>query len=325
MTRYGDPDLAARLRQRVKLPVIAGPMFLVSGPDLVIGCSKAGVVGSFPTLNARTVDVLDEWLARMTHELATPDAAPYAANLIVHPTNNRLKEDLALVVKHRAPVVIASVGNPGSVIAEVKAYGGLVLSDVASLKHARRAAEAGVDGLILLTGGAGGNTGWLNPFAFLTAVRGFFDGPVILAGAISNGRLIHVAEELGADFAYIGTNFIATKESLANDHYRQMLIDSTADDIVLTAEVTGIPANMLRKSLEGSGFKPAAKHDGFNLLKEIETLKAWRDIWSAGHGVGDIRNVESVHNLVARMSRDYRSAIADSHARTARRVAAANA
>ena len=260
----GDPNLAVQLRTQLKLPVLVGPMFLVSGPDLVIACSQAGVAGSFPTLNARSTAILDQWLARITAELQ-PDAAPYAANLIVHPTNTRLAEDVDLVVKHKSPLVIASVGHPGRVVAAVKSYGGLVFSDVASLKHAQRAAETGVDGLILLCGGSGGNTGWLNPFAFVTAVRKFFAGPLVLAGAISNGRLIHVAEELGADFAYVGTPFIAATESMAADDYRQMLIDSNADDIQLTAEVTGLPANMLRKSLERSGFRPEPKHDGFNL------------------------------------------------------------
>jgi nitronate monooxygenase len=315
--KIGAPDLAQRLRRRLKLPVIAGPMFLVSGPDLVIASSRAGVIGSFPTLNARTVEILDEWLGRINAALAAPNVAPYAVNLIVHPTNTRLAEDVALVVKHKSPMVIASVGNPTPVIRQVKGYGGLVFSDVASLKHARRATEAGVDGLILLCGGAGGNTGWLNPFAFVTAVRTFFAGPLVLAGAISNGHLIHVAEELGADFAYIGTSFIAAKESMASDSYREMLIDSSADDIQLTTEVTGIPANMLRKSLERTGFKPSDKHDGFNLLKEIQTLKAWRDIWSAGHGVGDIEQMESTADLVTRLSRDYQAAIVRSRKRTA--------
>lgn len=318
--KLGDPELAHRLRQRLRVPVIAGPMFLVSGPDLVIACSKAGVVGSFPTLNARTTDILDQWLGQIAETLAAGDFAPYAANLIVHPTNTRLAEDVALVVKHRSPLAIASVGNPGPVIAAVKGYGGVVFADVASLKHARRAAEAGVDGLILLCGGAGGNTGWLNPFAFVTAVREFFAGPIALAGAISNGRLIHVAEELGADFAYVGTTFIVAQESMAGDAYREMLIESTADDIQLTAEITGIPANMLRKSIERSGFKPSPKHDGFSLIKEIETLKAWRDVWSAGQGVGDIDRVETVTDLVARLSLDYRAAIEASHRRSARGV-----
>lgn len=316
----GDRNLASKLRTQFHLPVMVGPMFLVSGPELVIACSQAGVAGSFPTLNARTTDILDQWLTRITAELK-PGHAPYAANLIVHPTNTRLTDDVALVVKHRSPLVIASVGNPGSVVAAVKGYGGLVFSDVASLKHARRAAESGVDGLILLCGGSGGNTGWLNPFAFLTAVRKFFAGPIVLAGAISNGHLIHVAEELGADFAYIGTPFIAATESMAADDYRQMLVDSTADDIQLTAEVTGIPANMLRKSLERSGFKPGPKHDSFNLLKEIETLKAWRDIWSAGQGVGDVEHVETTASLVGRMTRDYDTARAASRQRVADRSA----
>lgn len=185
-----------------------------------------------------------------------------------------------------------------------------MFSDVASLKHARRAAEIGVDGLILLCAGAGGNTGWLNPFAFVGAVRAFFDGPLVLAGAISRGRFIHVAEELGADFAYLGTNFIATRESMASDAYRAMLVESSADDIVLTAEVTGIPANMLRKSLDRAGFKPHTKGEsaGFSLMKEIEALTAWRDIWSAGQGVGDVTATESVDELVARFRADYDAA-----------------
>jgi len=276
-----DSSLAAKLRAKLTSPVLAGPMFLVSGTELVIACCQAGVAGSFATLNARTTEILDQWLDRIAAEV-TSGAAPYAANLIVHPTNTRLAEDVDLVVKHESPLVIASVGNPERVIAAVKGYGGLVFSDVASLKHARRAAESGVDGLILLCGGSGGHTGWLNPFAFVTAVRKFFAGPLVLAGAISNGHLIHVAEELGADFAYVGTPFIAATESMAGDDYRQMLIDSNADDIQLTAEVTSLPAKMRRKSLERSGFKPAAEHDGFNPMKGTETLRAWRDIWSAG-------------------------------------------
>ena len=318
----GDSSLATKLRAKLRLPVLAGPMFLVSGPELVIACCRAGVAGSFPTLNARTTEILDQWLGRIAAEV-TSGAAPYAANLIVHPTNTRLAEDVDLVVKHRSPLVIASVGNPERVIAAIKGYGGLVFSDVASLKHARRAAEAGVDGLILLCSGSGGNTGWLNPFAFVTAVRKFFAGPLVLAGSISNGRLIHVAEELGADFVYVGTPFIAATESMAVDDYRQMLIDSNADDIQLTAEVTGIPANMLRKSLERTGFKPGPKHEGFNLLKEIETMKAWKDIWSAGQGVGDVERVEPAAGVVDRMMQDYSLARTASQQRLASRLASA--
>lgn len=314
-TRMGSSELAAALRAKLEVPVLAGPMFLISGPDLVIACSRAGVVGSFPTLNARTPAILDEWLARMAAE--TAGAAPFAANLIVHHTNTRVEEDLEVVANHRVPLVISSVGNPSGVVAKVHAYGGLVLADVASLKHARRAAEAGVDGLILLCAGAGGNTGWLSPFAFVGAVREFFDGPVVLAGALSRGRYIHAAEQIGADLAYVGTSFIATRESLASDQYRRMLVASSADDVILTDAVTGIPANMLRPSLERAGFKSGHKPEGFNLLKEIEVLKAWRDIWSAGHGVGDVTDVESVGDLVGRLKRDYELARADARAQAA--------
>ena len=311
-TRLGNPELAGALRSQLQVPVIAGPMFLISGPELVIACSKAGVVGSFPTLNARTTEILDEWLTRMTAE--TAGSAPFAANLIVHKTNTRIEEDLDLVAKHRVPIVISSVGNPSGVIAKVHAYGGRVFCDVASLKHARRAAEAGVDGLILLCAGSGGNTGWLNPFAFVGAVREFFDGPVVLAGAMTRGRYIHAAEQIGADMAYIGTSFIATRESMANERYREMLIASSADDVLLTDQVTGIPANMLRHSLEKAGFTAGKKPDGFNLLHEIETLKAWRDIWSAGHGVGDVSAVESVADLVGRLKSEYEAALSGARA-----------
>ncbi len=308
-TQFGSRALATRFASQLQLPAIAGPMFLISGPDLVIGCCNAGVVGSFPSLNARTTELLDQWLTRIAAETAGPGSAPYAVNLIVHSSNTRLEEDLALVEKHKSPVVIASVGSPAGVVARVHAYGGVVFSDVASLKHARRAVEVGVDGLILLCAGSGGNTGWLSPFAFVGAVREFFDGPIVLAGAISRGRYIHAAQEMGADLAYIGTSFIATRESQASDQYRDMLIAANADDIILTAEITGIPANMLRQSLEGAGLKSGGKHEGgFNLLKEMNALKAWRDIWSAGHGVGDVQAVESVADLVRRLQLDYQAA-----------------
>lgn len=301
--RFGNSGLAASLRSSLSIPVIAGPMFLISGPDLVIACSRAGVIGSFPTLNARTPEILDQWLEQITAE--TAGHAPFAANLIVHSSNTRIEEDLALVASHKVPIVISSVGNPSGVVAQVHAYGGKVLADVASLKHARRSAEAGVDGLILLCAGAGGNTGWLNPFAFVGAVREFFDGPIVLAGAISRGRYIHTAEHMGADFAYVGTSFIATRESLASELYQNMLIASSADDIILTDKVTGIPANMLRQSLANASHQSAEQADGFNLLKEISALKAWRDIWSAGHGVGDVLSVETVEELVGRLKQDY--------------------
>ncbi|MCC5858966.1 MAG: nitronate monooxygenase [Ectothiorhodospiraceae bacterium] len=308
MARYGSKALAQELRARLRVPVVVGPMFLVSGPELVIGCSRAGVIGSFPTLNARTTGILDTWLSEIRTALAqAPSAAPYAANLIVHSSNARLMDDVDLVVHHKVEIVIASVGNPASVIPAIKGYGGIVFSDVASIKHAQRAAEAGVDGLILLCAGSGGNTGWLNPFGFLAEVRAFFDGPVVLAGAISNGHLVNAAEKAGADFAYMGTSFIATHESMASAEYQQMLLESNADDVKLTTEVTGIPSNMLRKSLERVGFKPDKAHAdaGFSIERELQAFKAWKDIWSAGHGVGGVQNIESTADLVERLRKEY--------------------
>lgn len=303
----GDAQLAARLREGLAVPVIAAPMFLVSGPDLVIACRREGVIGSFPTINARTPAILDEWLGQIA--AATTDSRiPFAANLIVHSTNERLEEDLAIVYRHRAPMVISSVGSPAKVVAAVHAYGGIVLADVATLKHARRCLEAGVDGLILLCAGAGGNTGWINPFAFLAEVRRIFAGPVVVAGGITAGRQIRALELLGADFAYVGTRFIATRESMASDGYRDMLVSSTADDILLTDRVTGIPANMLRPSIEQAGFDLNHKHEGssgFSLMKELTTLRAWRDVWSAGHGVGGVDRVTSVADLVEELRAGY--------------------
>lgn len=304
--RFGDPTLASRMRENLALPVIAAPMFLVSGPDLVIAAARAGIIGAIPALNQRTTEGFEIWLEQIKHATA---GAAYAVNLIVHDSNSRLEADLDVTVSHGAPLIIASIGNPGPVVERVRAYGGRVFSDVASVRHARRAAEAGVDGLILLCAGAGGNTGWLSPFAFVAEVRKFWDGPLALAGAISRGSYVHLAEEMGADFAFVGTPFIAARESLAPDAYRSMLVESGADDIVLTAEVTGIPANMLRRSLERSGYVPKKGAPArFDLSAEIETLRAWRDIWSAGHGVGDVNAIESLDDIVARFSTDYHQA-----------------
>jgi len=305
MMRLGDRTLAARLRDGLAVPVIAAPMFLVSGPELMIACRRAGVIGSFPTVNARTPAILDAWLA----QIVAAGGVQFAANLIVHQSNGRFAEDFDVVCRHRVPVAIASVGNPARVVDGVHAYGGIVLADVASLKHARRAAESGVDGLILLCAGAGGNTGWLNPFAFVAAVREFFDGPVVLAGGITEGRQIRAAEVLGADLAYIGTRFIAAPETMAADAYREMLVAANADDVVLTDAVTGIPANLLRPSLERVGFDIEKERGkaagGFNLLKEESTMRAWRDIWSAGHGVGATKKIESVAEIVAALKAGY--------------------
>jgi nitronate monooxygenase len=305
--RHGHAALRANLRKGLAVPVIAAPMFLVSGPEHVMACCRAGIIGTFPTINARTTDILDQWLGRMAEGHA-PGAARHAANLIVHKSNARIDEDLALVVRHKVPLVISSVGSPARVVEGVHGYGGLVLADVATLKHARRAAETGVDGLILLTAGCGGNTGWLNPFGFAAAVREFWDGPLVVAGAIGNGRQIRALEVLDVDLAYVGTRVIAASESMAGEAYRELLIGASIDDIFLTDAITGIPANFLRSSLERAGFDTKARHakpEAFNLDKET---RAWRDVWSAGHGVGAVKKVQTVAEIVAELSREYASA-----------------
>lgn len=298
----------ATIRRRLRLPVIAAPMFLVSGPEMVVACCRAGIIGSFPTVNARTPQILDEWLTRITSELKDePDAPPPAANLIVHRSNPRLAEDLAVVVRHRLPMVIASVGDPGSVLSQVHDYGGVVFTDVASERHARRAAEAGVDGLILLCAGAGGNTGWLSPFSFVAAVRRFFSGPLAVAGGISDGRSIRAVEELGADLSYLGTRFIAARESMASEEYRDMLIRSGPDDILLTKSVTGIPANFLRPSLEKAGIDVEGRTAPakFDVIRDLDALKAWKHIWSAGHSVIGVERVQTVAEIVAELEAEY--------------------
>ncbi len=303
-----DSDLRA-WRESMRLPVIAAPMFLVSGPELVIACCKAGVIGSFPTVNARTPEDLEAWLTRIDAELAeAPGSAPPAANLVVHRTNPRRDDDLAIVVAHQVPLVIASVGSPAAVVEPIHDYGGLVLADVASLKHARQAIEVGVDGLILLCAGAGGNTGWLNPFAFVPEVREFYDGPLVVAGCIGDGRAIRAIETIGADFAYIGTRFIAASESQASDENRQMLIESGADDIELTDAVTGIDANFMRRSLELSGYSKSHDGEGFDVVKETSAMKAWKDVWSAGQGVGRTKGVATAAEIVAELESGYCSA-----------------
>ncbi|MET0656558.1 MAG: nitronate monooxygenase, partial [Steroidobacteraceae bacterium] len=297
-----------RLRKiiaELRLPAIAAPMFLVSGARLVVAACRAGIIGAFPTAYARTTQMLDDWLRTITTELANDaisgrPCAPWAANLIVHPTNSRVDADLDLLVKYRAPLVVASVGNPARIVERVHGYGGVVLSDIATLAHARKAADSGVDGLILLCGGAGGHTGALNPFAFVPAVRQFFDKPIILAGSISNGSSIRAALALGADLAYIGTRLIATLESDASDAYRDLVVASCADDIVLTSEVSGLPANWLRGSLDRLGLAGIQQQRSSSFSADAN-FKAWRDVWAAGHGVGATTHISAVADVVAEL------------------------
>lgn len=298
-------DLRAEKR-RLSVPVIAAPMLLVSGPELVSATCSAGVMGSLPSLNARTSDEFDGWLTTMETALAGTDAAPFAINLIVREAD-RFAADLAVIEAHRVPIVITSVGHPGAVADRVHAYGGVVLHDVATIRHAEKAIAAGVDGLILLTAGAGGHTGHANPFAFVRDVRSFWKGIVAVAGGISDGHGVRAAEALGADFAYMGTRFAATAESRAHPDYKQLLIDQTMADVLTTDRISGLPASFLRGSISRAGLNP----DGLPPIKAKfqpdlpDGIRAWRDIWSGGHGTGLIRDAPPVAELVRRLAADY--------------------
>ncbi len=310
----------AIFKHNMSVPVIAAPMFLVSGPELVIGACQAGVAGTFPALNARPQTLLGEWLARINGELALyrrdhphKPCAPYGVNLIVHKSNARLREDLACVVEHRVPFIISSLGHPGAVVEAVREYGGLVFSDVIHAYHARKAIQAGVDGIIAVAGGAGGHAGTQNPFSLMREIREFWQGPLVLGGAISDGAGVRAAEIAGADFAYLGTRFIATQESLASDAYKKMLVDCHASDIVYTDAVSGTNANFLWPSMEKAGFSRdmLVAGAGKEKLHEVgDENRAWRDLWSAGHGIGTIHDAPPVAELVARLAGEYRAACA---------------
>ena len=277
-----------------KVPVVAAPMFLVSGIELVVAAANAGIVGSFPTLNARTPGLLDAWLAEIK-DRTRGTSGLFAANLILHPSNGRRDDDLDIVINHRVHWVITSVGSPVNVVERVHAYGGQVLADVATVRHARKAIQAGVDMLVLLTAGAGGNTGWINPFAFIEEVRSFWSGPLAVAGCLSTGRQVRAIQVAGADMAYIGTPFIATPESMASPAYKEALATAGADDIVKTDAVTGIPANFLKSSLLAQGIMQA---DGSLLPKGSSDLASWKTAWSAGQGVASVGAVETVARRV---------------------------
>lgn len=315
--------LPAMLKSRLKLPLIAAPMFLVSGPALVTAACRSGVIGSFPTANCRTVEELDRWLAGMGDDLkrAADETgrapAPLCPNLIVHRSNPRVPDDLAAVLRAKVELVITSVGSPEPVMKPLKDAGCLVFADVASVRHAEKAAAAGVDGLVLLTAGAGGQTGWANPFAFVRAVRAFWDGIVVMAGGMADGHAIAAAETLGCDLAYMGTRFIATRESLAKDEYKQMLVQSRLDDVLLTRAFTGLETNMLRPSIAAAGLDPdnLPARGAIDIAKDINAserdkpeAKRWKDIWSAGHSVSGVGDVLSVAELIERTETEYRAA-----------------
>ena len=297
-------------------------MFLVSGVDLVVAACRNGVIGAFPTVNCRNPDQLDGWLSdietrlrRHSDQTGKP-AAPVCPNLIVHRSNARLEHDLRALLRHKPEIVITSVGSPAPVLAPLHDIGALVFADVASIRHAERAVAAGADGLVLLTAGAGGQTGWLNPFVFVRAVRGFFGGPIVLAGGIGDGHALRAAHALGCDLAYMGTKFIATRESMADTRYKQMLVTSSADDIVLTTAFTGLQTNMLRPSIAAAGLDPddLPPRGAIDIGKDIDIgareshPTRWRDIWSAGHSTSGVTEVLSVDDLVARTIAEYRAA-----------------
>ncbi len=301
--------LPAALKGRLRMPVVAAPMFLISGPELVIACCKAGIVGSFPALNPRTTEELDAWLTRVNAALG-PDDAPFAVNLIVHKSNPRLAEDLKVLAKHRVPIVITSLGAVVDVVDAVHAYGGVVFHDIIGRRHAEKAAQAGVDGLILVAAGAGGHAGTVSPFALLSEAREVFDGPLLLAGALSTGAHLAAARAMGADLCYMGTRFIATEECAADAAYKDMVTQARAQDIVYTPAVSGVAANFLRQSLEAAGLDPKALPEDRKLdFAEKSEARAWKTIWSAGHGVGAIQDAPSVAVLVERLEREYRAAL----------------
>lgn len=303
--------------QDLSIPAVAAPMFLISGPKLVIESCKSGIVGTFPALNHRTTEGFDQWLTEietaldgLVQENGKP-VAPYGVNLIVHHSNPRLKADLAVCVKHKVPIVITSLGAVHEVIEAVHSYGGLVFHDVIKLRHAIKAASAGVDGLICVAAGAGGHAGTLHPMPFLQEVRSIFDGTILLSGCISNGQDIAAAMQMGADLAYMGTRFINTDESKADESYRNMIIESSTRDIVYTAAISGVPANFLRPSLEAMGitkdmWSHKAKIDfGSELDAAQAEAKAWKTIWSAGQGVATIKDSVPVATLVKRLKQEF--------------------
>lgn len=295
-------------KERLTIPAIAAPMFLVSGPKLTIAVAKAGMAASFPAPNARTIEELDQWMGEVNDSLAQADR-PWVLNIVAHHSYARLKEELELIVKHKPPLVITALGSPRAVVDAVHSYGGLIFADVIEMKFARKALEAGVDGLVLICAGAGGHTGTLSPFAFISAVRGIFPGPVVVGGAIGTGRAIKAVEVLGADLAYIGTPFVVAKESLAPDDYKRMLIASTHEDLVATAAVTGVKANWLKGSLAAAGIDLLkANLDAPNFGDPNIAFKRWKDTWSAGQSVDLVQMIEPASEIVARFVREYRAA-----------------
>jgi len=300
--------------QNLRLPVVGSPLFIISGPELVIAQCKAGVVGSFPSLNARPGPVLEEWLQRINDELAdAPGAAPYAVNQIVHKSNDRLEHDVEMCVKYKVPIVITSLGAQPWLNEAIHSYGGIVLHDIISIAHAKKALEKGADGLIAVCAGAGGHAGALSPFALIQEIRKFHEGPLLVSGAIANGGAVLATQAMGADLAYIGSAFIATEEANADPRYKQMLCDYAAEDIVYSNLFTGVHGNYLRPSIVAAGLDPdnlpQSDPSKMNFGSGGNTkAKAWKDIWGCGQGIGALEGVVSTGALVDRLEREYRAA-----------------
>lgn len=304
--------------RHLKVPVVSAPMFLVSGPQLVVAACRAGIVGAFPTPNARPIEALEQWMREITEALArardeqpAESIGPWCANLVTHSSNTRLADDLALIAKYQPPIVVTALGSPKPAMETVHGYGGLVIADVTNLTLARKAVAAGADGLACICNGAGGHTGTLSPFAFVSAVREFFDGLVIVGGGITDGWGVAGAVAAGADLVYMGTRFIATHESMADARYKQMLVDSTVDDIIVSAGLTGTAASWLKPSLRAQGMDPdnlpAAPPRSYD-SNDVNKPSKWRDIWAAGQGVGAIKAVDAVHTVVDQLRAEYDSA-----------------
>ena len=310
--------------QDLRLPLIAAPMFLSSGPDLVVSCCTAGIVGTLPAHNQRSAAGFEEWVIEIKQRLVAhaeatgTKPAPYGVNLLVHKSNAKLQEEIEVCIRQETPIIITSLGAVRDLVERIHDYGGLVFHDVINLRHARKAAEAGVDGLVAVCAGAGGHTGNVNPFGLMHEIKAFYDGIVILSGALSSGDDIAAAQMMGADFAYMGTRFIATKEALSPDDYKDMVVTSVLADILTTPAVTGVNANFITTSLEKAGIDPddLSAHGALNIndeladaLRESNESKPWRDIWSAGHGVGGIDDIPHVSDMIERMRDEYQAAI----------------
>lgn len=304
---------ATEILRQLRIPAMQAPMFVISGPEMVINACRAGIVGCLPTPNARTPEILDEWMAQIKAAVTADDggsrAAPWAVNIVVHPSYPSSDADLDLILKHKPPIVVTALGSPKHVVEQIHGYGGIVLADVISPRFAKKAAASGVDGLVLNSAGAGGHTGFLSPFAFVSEIREWWDGLLVLGGGIGTGGAIHAAQTMGADIAYLGTRFIPTAESMCQQGYKEMVVDSRAEDIVISDAISGVKASWMRQSLVNSGLDPdnMPASDGIDFAKIGAEIKRWRDVWAAGQGVGASTAVTDIATIVDELESEYQT------------------